>query len=66
MTGHVEGTSLRNERWEEREEMFHGLTIRELTGLVEEVMRAHKSTVLPLEAAKRRESSHGLPTGTSR
>ena len=46
--------SLRDERWKEHEEMFHGSTIRELTGLVEEVLRAHKTTHL----------SHTAVTGT--
>jgi hypothetical protein len=46
--------SLRDERRKEHEEMFHGSTIRELTGLVEEVLRAHKTTEL----------SHTAVTGT--
>lgn len=36
----------RNQEWKEREGMFSGSTIRELTGLVDAVMRTRKTTVL--------------------
>lgn len=43
MTHQDEDAPLHSQLWKEREEMFHGSTIRELTSLVDEVLRTHET-----------------------
>jgi hypothetical protein len=68
MTGQAQVKSPQNQGWKERAEVFQGSTIRELAGLVEEVMRAHKTTVQPRAAVTVNPSStsNGFPAGASR
>jgi hypothetical protein len=43
MTGQDQIGAQRNQEWKEHEGMFRGATIRELTGLVDAVMRTYKT-----------------------
>jgi hypothetical protein len=46
MTHQDQNAARLNRLWKQGEEMFHGSTIRELTGLVDEVMRTHETNVV--------------------
>jgi len=46
MTHQDQNAALLNQLGKHGEEMFHGATIQELTGLVDEVMRTHETNVM--------------------
>ena len=46
MTHQGQNAALLNQLRKHAEEMFHGATIQELTGLVDEVMRTHETNVM--------------------
>ena len=68
MTGQAQVKSPQSQGWKERAEVFQGSTILELAGLVEEVMRAHKTTVEPRAevTVNPRSTSNGFSAGAIR